>query len=75
MSDLTNKVAVTKDKMLGEVKETVGKTFGNESLELKGKIQSIKADFEKKTEVSSKADKIKEEIFKKANDIIDKTKD
>ena len=75
MSDLKNKFTIAKDKVQGEIKETVGKATGNESLELKGKIQSGKADFERKTNFGNTADKIKDGISGKINDIIDKAKD
>ncbi|MBK5246254.1 MAG: CsbD family protein, partial [Peptostreptococcaceae bacterium] len=39
MSDSKYKLNNAKDKVLGEVKEAVGKVTGNEDLELKGKIQ------------------------------------
>jgi len=46
----------SKDKVIGEVKEAVGKVTGNEELELKGKIQSSKPD------LRDKAHEIKEGI-------------
>ena len=58
-----------KDKVIGEVKETVGKVTKNEELELKGKIQSSKSD------LKEKGGEIKEDVAKKINDIIDEKKD
>jgi uncharacterized protein YjbJ (UPF0337 family) len=74
MSDLKNKVSIAKDKLLGETKETVGKVSGNEELELKGKIQSSKADFRKKLDIGDKVEELKEGIAAKINDSIDKLK-
>jgi len=69
MTNSMDKLDNTKDKVLGEVKEAVGKVTGNEELELKGKIQSSKSDFKEKGE------KTKEDITRKVNDIIDENKD
>lgn len=60
------KLVNAKDKVVGEVKEAAGKVTGNEELELKGKIQSTKAD------VKKKAGDLKENVAEKINDIIDK---
>lgn len=65
MADSKYKLNNAKDKVTGEVKEAVGKVTGNEELELKGKIQSSKSDLKEKGE------KIKEDITKGINDIID----
>ncbi|NLA71262.1 MAG: CsbD family protein [Clostridiaceae bacterium] len=62
----------TKDKVAGEIKEAAGKITGNEQLELKGKIQSKKADLEKKMDVSEKFEDMKEDIAGKINDDLDK---
>jgi len=61
-----------KDKFSGKAKETVGKITGNEQLELKGKVQSSKADV--KINVGKKVDKIKEGIAGKINDKTDRKK-
>lgn len=63
-----------KDKFSGKVKEAAGKVTGNEQLELKGKIQSAKADFKKKTNVADRIEDIKDDIAKGINDNIDKNK-
>lgn len=63
-----------KDKFTGVMKETVGKITGNEQLELKGKIQSSKADIKKNLNVKNKIEDIKEKIAEKTNDRIDKNK-
>lgn len=72
MTDTKGKFKTAKDKIVGEVKEAVGKVTGNESLELEGKIQSIKADVKKKLDAVDKADDIKEGIAETINDLIDK---
>lgn len=62
MKDLKNK----KDKVVGEVKEAIGKATHNEELELKGKIQSSKAD------IKEKSAEIRSNAADKVNDFIDK---
>ncbi|MCX5780054.1 MAG: CsbD family protein [Firmicutes bacterium] len=69
MTDLKGKIDNAKDKIVGEVKEAVGKVTGNEELELKGKIQSAKPD------LGDKVDEIKQGIAGKINDLIDKKKE
>ncbi len=69
MSSSKNKMNITKDKLVGEAKEAIGKVTNNEELELKGKIQSSKSD------IFEKADDIKENIAGKLNDMIDKKKE
>ena len=61
-----------KEKLAGETKETVGKITGNEQLELSGRLQSSKADFKKKTNISNNVEKTKEGIAGKINDMMDK---
>ena len=78
MSDLKAKFKNSKDKIVGEVKEGVGKITGNEELELKGKIQSMKSDISEKInkdDIGKKVDKVKEDIAGKVNNIIDKNKE
>jgi len=69
MTDSKYKLNNAKDKVIGEVKEAIGKVTGNEELELKGKIQSSKSD------LKEKGGKIKEDITERINDIIDEKKD
>ena len=71
MSDLKGKLTNTKDKIAGEGKEVAGKITGNEQLELKGKIQSSKADFKKENNLGNKVNEIKENIAAKINDKVD----
>ena len=60
-----------KDKIAGEIKEATGKITGNEQLELKGKLQSKKADLAKSMDVSDKIEDMKENIAGKINDDLD----
>jgi uncharacterized protein YjbJ (UPF0337 family) len=62
----------SKEKFTGEVKEAAGKITGNQQLELKGKIQSSKADFKKKTNLHNNVNKVKEGVAGKVNDMMDK---
>jgi len=68
MTQSNDRLNNTKDKALGEVKETVGKATGNEELELKGKIQSLKSD------VMEKSAQIKEDAVEKINKFVDEKK-
>jgi len=74
MRDIKDKFENAKDKTAGEVKEAVGEMTDNEQMELKGKLQSSKADFKKKTDISTMADDVKENIAGKINNTIDKNK-
>ncbi|PKM64522.1 MAG: CsbD family protein [Firmicutes bacterium HGW-Firmicutes-20] len=65
MSDLKDKIVNVKDKIVGEVKEAVGKATGNEELELRGKLQSTKADF------NEKVAEIKEDVVEEINNFLD----
>ena len=62
----------TKEKFTGEVKEAAGRITGNEQLELKGKIQSSKADLKKRTNLHDNVNEVKEGIAGKINDMLDK---
>ena len=48
MSDLKNRFENAKDKVIGKVKESVGKASGSEGTELKGKLQFGKGDIKEK---------------------------
>ena len=72
MNTKNTKFDNAKEKLAGETKETVGKITGNEQLELRGKLQSAKADFKKKTNVGTNVENVKEGIAGKLNDMIDK---
>jgi len=63
MAELKSKIKNTKDKVVGKAKEAFGKATGNEETELKGKIQSKKAD------VKETLDDTKEKIAKNINDM------
>ncbi|MBC3796906.1 CsbD family protein [Acetobacterium tundrae] len=76
MTDTKGKIESTKDKLVGGVKEAVGKVTNNEELELKGKIQSLKGELEgKAVDVGDKLGEIKEDVAEKINDFIDKKKE
>ncbi|MHB8072795.1 CsbD family protein [Desulfosporosinus fructosivorans] len=64
-SDLKDKFENAKDKVIGKTKEAVGKSTGSEETELKGKLQSIKAD------LNEKLDETKEKLAGKINDKLD----
>ncbi len=75
MTNTKGKIESTKDKLVGGVKETVGKVTSNEELELKGKMQSKKGDLEgKATAASDKVNDLKENIAGNINDTIDHNK-
>jgi len=59
MNKLERKLDQTKNKISGAAKQAAGKISGDEVLELKGKIQSSKADLQKKTDVDDLSRKIK----------------
>lgn len=69
MTDPKDRLMNVKDKIVGEVKEVVGKATGNEELELKGKVQSSVSD------LKTKSEKAKEDLSEKINDILDDKKD
>jgi uncharacterized protein YjbJ (UPF0337 family) len=50
MANLKHAVENAKDKVVGEMKVAAGKVTGNEELELRGEIQSGKADVKGKIE-------------------------
>jgi len=64
----------TKNKLAGQIKEVAGKISGNEQLELKGKIQSSKADLKKSVKVADRIEDIKENIAASINNKIDKNR-
>lgn len=66
MTNIKNKFTNRKDKIVGTVKNKVGQVTGNETMELKGKIQSTKSDLKRminKDDMGKKLDEIKEDIF------------
>ena len=69
MPNLKHKINNIKEKLTGEANEAAGKATSNEELELKGKVQSSKADIKKKV------GGVKEDITGKINDKIDEMKD
>ncbi|HZK54182.1 MAG TPA: CsbD family protein [Desulfosporosinus sp.] len=65
MTHVENKFENVKNKVVGKTKEAVGKTTGNEETELRGKLQSKKAD------LKDKFNETKEKIAGKINDKLD----
>ena len=66
MKNTGKKLNNVKVKVVGEIKEATGKITGNEQLELKGKIQSTKAD------IKMKVNDAKEDIAKSINHSMNK---
>ncbi len=66
---MEKKIKNETEKIIGKVKEQAGKLTDNNELELKGKLQSMKAN------IGDKFDDVKDELYDKANDIIDKVRD
>ena len=75
MKEFKKNASQSREKITGEIKEAVGKITGNEQLELKGKIQSARADLKKKSNVKKQVKKsvevVKENLAGKINDLID----
>jgi len=68
MNSFERKIDRAKNKVSGFVKQTAGKVTGNEVLELKGRMQSSQADFQKRTDVDEAIHEIKKSAEKgKAN--------
>ncbi|HWQ99109.1 MAG TPA: hypothetical protein VN538_13585 [Clostridia bacterium] len=59
MNSFERKINRTKNKVSGLMKQTAGKVTGDEVLELKGRMQSSQADFQKKTDVDDAIHQIK----------------
>lgn len=70
MEDIKKKLEKTKEKVLGEGKETMGKLTGNQELELKGKIQSARVDIMENVEDGIKD--LRQGVAEKINNMIDK---
>ena len=69
MTHAKDEILNAKNKLVGEVKEVIGKVTNNEELELKGKLQSSASD------VKEKAEEVKENVAGKINEAIDKNED
>lgn len=63
---MKDKFVNKKNKVVGDVKEFVGKKTNNSELELEGKIQSAHA------ELNEKVSELKDNAAKKINDFVDK---
>lgn len=61
-----------KNKIVGGIKEATGKITGNETLELKGKMQSAKADLKRSMTGPTRLDNVKENIAGSINNRLDK---
>ncbi len=72
MSNKNAKLDNSKDRIAGKTKEVIGKITGNEQLELKGKLQTSKANFKEKTNIGDNVEKVKENIAGTINDMMDK---
>lgn len=57
------------DKAVGKIKEATGEFLDDPELELKGKMQSMKAD------LGNKVEDIKDTVLDKTNDLMDRMKD
>lgn len=64
-----NRMENSKDRMVGRMKESAGKVFDLEELEFQGKLQTMKS------EVGDKLEDIKDGVYGKANELLDKVKD
>ena len=60
MNSFERKINRAKNKVSGLMKQTAGKVTGDEVLELKGRMQSSQADFQKKTDVDDAIHQIKQ---------------
>lgn len=74
MNEFNKKMKNKKNKFAGELKEATGRITGNEQLELKGRIQSAKANFNDNVNIKDNINDVKEAIAKKVNDRLDKKK-
>jgi uncharacterized protein YjbJ (UPF0337 family) len=63
MADLKKRINNATDKIAGETKAAAGRVTGDKNLELKGNLQSVKADI--KTNVMDVKDEIKKSINRK----------
>ena len=63
-----NNIKNEKDKVMGKVKESLGKVFDDDELELEGKMQTIKGN------IGNRLDEIKDDVLDKTNDILDNMK-
>lgn len=74
MNEFNKKTSVARNRFAGGVKKAAGKLTGNEQLELKGRIQVAKANFNENVSVRDNVNDVKESIAKKINDRLDKKK-
>lgn len=74
MNEFNKKMKNRKNRFSGEIKEAAGRLTGNEQLELKGRIQSAKANFNDNVNIKDNINDVKEVIAGKVNDRLDKKK-
>gem|GEM_PF-674842 len=72
VSSFKRKYKNASEKFSGKAKEVAGKITGNEQLELKGKLQTAKADWHEIMSVGNKIEAIKESIAGTINKKINK---
>ena len=75
MNNFERKIDRTKNKVSGVIKQAAGKITGDEVLELKGRLQSTKADLQKKTDVNDAMHQIKQTAAKGKADVAKKVND
>ena len=75
MNNFERKIDHTKNKVSGVIKQAAGKITGDEVLELKGRLQSTKADLQKKTDVNDAMHQIKQTAAKGKADVAKKVND
>lgn len=73
MDELKNKLTNMKDKVVGQGKEKLGKVLDDNELELKGKLQEVKADIMENVEDG--LEDFKDGVAGKLNKLFDKVKD
>ncbi|MHB8962948.1 MAG: CsbD family protein [Saccharofermentanales bacterium] len=74
MNEFNKRTSSTRNRVSGGIKKAAGKLTGNEQLELKGRIQVAKANFNDNINVKDNINDVKEVIAKKINDRLDKKK-
>lgn len=70
---MSNMIKNKVDKVVGSVKETIGRSVDSDQLELKGKVQKTKGEVSEK--VSWAIENAKETLAESANKVIDIVKD
>lgn len=73
---MNNSIKSKTDKVVGTMKENIGKAIDSEHMELDGKLQNLAGETRRKAEETKEksvqiGEDIKEAISEKANDLID----